>query len=194
MFDVDALIVGGDSQIGKALIARLHRDGREVVATTRKWPNTEGPLYYMLPFDLRWSTWLPAAQVTYFCTGINGFKPCEADPVEAYRINVSLLCNAMHRVARYGGRLVFLSSSAAETHPDTVYGRCKLEAEEAFLEVGGACYRFGPVAFPGRNVYPNAVYSPMNLSTLTDILAGCFVKWEPGVHSLYNRDWVPEAA
>ena len=35
---LDALIVGGDSQIGKALIARLRQDGREVVATTRRWP------------------------------------------------------------------------------------------------------------------------------------------------------------
>ena len=194
MFDVDALIVGGDSQIGKALFARLLRNGKETVATTRKWPNPAGILPNMLPFDLRWHTWLPAAEVTYFCTGINGFKPCEADPVEAHRINVTLLCDTAGRIAAYGGRVVFLSSSAAETHPDTVYGKCKLAAEEFFVALGGACYRFGPVAFPGRNVYPNAVYSPMNLSTLTDILAGCFVKWEPGIHSLYNRDWVPEAA
>jgi nucleoside-diphosphate-sugar epimerase len=185
---LDALIVGGDSQIGKALIARLMDDHRTVVATTRKYPPAAGR--NVIPFDLRWPTYLPRADVTFFCTGINGFKPCEADPEEARRINVTLLTAAARRVADMGSKLVFLSSSAAETHPDTVYGTCKRDAEKVFLELGGACFRFGPVAFPGRHVYPNEVYSPINLSTLTDLLAGV-KRFEPGLHSIYNRDWKP---
>jgi len=189
---LDALIVGGDSQIGKALIARLKQDGRRVAATTRRWPFSG---WRLIPFDLRWRwSYLPRAQITFFCTGINGFKPCEADPEKARRINVTLLTAAARRVAAKGHLIVFLSSSAAETHPDTVYGTCKRDAEKVFLELGGACFRFGPVAFPGRNVYPNEVYSPINLSTLTDLLAGCFVRWKPGLRCIYNRDWVPEAA
>ncbi len=184
------MIIGGDSQIGKALANRLAIDGRDVLATTRKWPPTPG----LLPFDLRHDTWLPRAAVTYFCTGINGFKPCEADPDEARRINVTLLCRAADRVAKNLGGLVYLSSSAAETHPDTVYGRCKREAETHFLQLGAACYRFGPVAFPGRNVYPNDTYSPINLSTLTDMLARVFDHWEPGLHRITNRQWKPEEA
>src|SRR5712672_3634310 len=189
---LDALIVGGDSQIGNALIARLMRDEREVLATTRKWPDRCGT--HLIPFDLRWPTYLPRARFTFFCTGINGFKPCEADPEEARRINVTFLTETATRLydRLLFPRLVFLSSSAAETHPDTVYGTCKRDAEKVFLELGGACFRFGPVAFPGRNVYPNEVYSPINLSTLTDLLAGCFERWEPGLHCIYNRDWVPE--
>lgn len=196
----DALIVGGDSQIGKALIARLRQDARQVVATTRKYPPEASRMESwrfaegVVPFDLRWPTFLPRARITFFCTGINGFKPCDADPEEARRINVTLLAAAAMRVADMGSRPVFLSSSAAETHPDTVYGTCKRDAEKAFLELGGACFRFGPVAFPGRNVYPNEVYSPINLSTLTDLLAGCFERFEPGLHCIYNRDWTPEAA
>jgi dTDP-4-dehydrorhamnose reductase len=197
---LDALIVGGDSQIGKALIKRLRQDARSVVATTRKWPPQTvadwAPMENYIPFDLRWPTYLPEARVTFFCTGINGFKPCEADPEEARRINVTLLTATARKIhfKAYNDddKLVFLSSSAAETHPDTVYGQCKLDAEKAFLELGGACFRFGPVAFPGRNVYPNDVYSPINLSTLTDLLAGCFGYFEPGLHSIYNRDWKPE--
>jgi hypothetical protein len=130
--------------------------------------------------------------VTYFCTGINGFKPCEDNPAEAQRINVTLLCRTADRVVKNLGRLVYLSSSAAETHPDTVYGRCKREAETHFLQLGAACYRFGPVAFPGRNVYPNETYSPINLSTLTDILARVFDHLEPGLHRITNRGWKPE--
>src|SRR5882762_7639374 len=139
---LDALIVGGDSQIGKALIMRLMRDEREVLATTRKWPDRCGT--HLIPFDLRWPTYLPRARFTFFCTGINGFKPCEADPEEARRINVTLLTAAARQVIGFGARtrLVFLSSSAAETHPDTVYGTCKQDAEKVFLELGGACFRF----------------------------------------------------
>jgi nucleoside-diphosphate-sugar epimerase len=195
---LDALIVGGDSQIGKALWARLRQDARWVVATTRKRPPADG----MLPFDLRFQSWLPVTRLAFFCTGINGFKPCEDDPEEARRINVTLLTRTARRLhdRLAPPRLVFLSSSAAETHPDTVYGKCKLDAERVFLELGGACYRFGPVALaggmalsrPGQKVYPNEVYSPINLSTLTDLLAGCFERWEPGLHCIYNRDWVPD--
>lgn len=197
---LDALIVGGDSQIGKALIERLKRDGKSVVATTRKYPPEPSRLESwhlrenVIPFDLRWPTYLPWARKAFFCTGINGFKPCEADPDEARRINVTLLTETARAVAERRMEVVFLSSSAAQTHPDTVYGRCKLDAEKAFLDLDGTCFRFGPVAFPGRNVYPNEVYSPINLSTLTDLLAGCFDRWEPGLHCIYNRDWVKEEA
>lgn len=155
------------------------------MATTRKWPPATG----MLPFDLRYESWLPKARITFFCTGINGFKPCEADPAEARRINVTLLGLAAERVREMGSDVVLLSSSAAETHPDTVYGTCKRDAEKIFLRLGGACFRFGPVAFPGRNVYPNEVYSPINLPTLTGLLAQCFEHWEPGLHHIYNRTW-----
>jgi nucleoside-diphosphate-sugar epimerase len=188
---LDALIVGGDSQIGKALIARLRQDERTVMATTRKPPSPVP--YELFPFDLRFPIQLPHAAITFFCTGINGFKPCEADPEEARRINVTLLTAAARQVAADGSKVVLLSSSAAETHPDTVYGTCKRDAEKVFLELSGACFRFGPVAFPGRNVYPNDVYSPINLSTLTDLLGACFTHWEPGLHCVYNRDWVKAA-
>jgi nucleoside-diphosphate-sugar epimerase len=186
---LDALIVGGDSQIGKALIARLKQDDWKVVATTRKYP----PLVEedIIPFDLRWPTFLPRVRIAFFCTGINGFKPCDANPQEARLINVTLLTAAARKVAAHGARVVFLSSSASETHPDTVYGKCKRDAEKVFLELGGTCFRFGPVAFPGRHVYPNEVYSPINLPTLTDLLAGCLERWEPGLYSIYNRDWTP---
>src|SRR5260370_637804 len=125
---LDALIVGGDSQIGKALVERLKQDDREVVATTRKWPPPAmdiGKDFWLaaeglIPFDLRWQTYLPSARFAFFCTGINGFKACEADPEEARRINVTLLTAAARYVDRRGSHPVFLSSSAAETHPDTV--------------------------------------------------------------------------
>ncbi len=189
----DALIVGGDGQIGRSLAMHFAKFGRDCIATTKRWPVTDAFLKLRtLPFDLEYPSYLPEAEVTFFCTGINGFKPCEADPVLARRVNVDCLLQTATIVSYFGGRMVYLSSSAAETHPDTVYGQCKLAAEAGFLRMGAAVYRFGPVAFPGREVYANDTYSPMNLSTLCDILANCLNHWDGGLHRLTNRDWVSE--
>lgn len=185
---LDALMIGGDGKIGQALVERLRTGGRSVVATTRKWPPAPG----MLAFDLRYRSWLPLARITFLCTGINGFKPCDADPETARLVNTTLLVDAARYCTNVGSRIVYLSSSAAETHPDTVYGTTKREAEHGILPLGAAVYRFGPVAFPGRHVFPNEIYSPMNLSTLTATLANLFDEWDPGLHCLYNRDWQPE--
>lgn len=185
---IDALMIGGDGKIGQALVERLRKDGRSVVATTRKWPPAEG----MLPFNLDHDSWLPTAKLTFLCTGINGFKPCEADPDLARWVNTTRLIHVARRCTEMGSKIVYLSSSAAETHPDTVYGTTKRWAENGMKHLNAAIYRFGPVAFPGRDVYPNETYSPMNLSTLIGKLAGLFDEWDPGLHCLYNRDWKPE--
>jgi len=190
---LDALIIGGDGKIGQALKTRLISDKKSVVSTTRRWPPYGRDLdTTFIPFDLRYPTFLPKASITYLTTGINGFRPCDADPVEAKRINTTLLVEAARYCFKKGSLIVYLSSSAAETHPDTVYGTTKREAEEGMKYLNPAIYRFGPVAFPGREVWPNPTYHPMNLSTLVNALANLFNKWESGLHCLYNKDWKPE--
>ena len=185
----DALIISGDSKVGVVLREKIAATGRSVIATTRRLPYAAG----MLPFDLRYDSWLPVPEVAYFATGITGFKPCEVDPAETHRINVVLQVRAAKRLWSAGCRkFVFLSSAAAETHPETIYGISKINAEREFMLLGAACYRFGPIAFPWKHVFPNEVYSPINLSTLSEILLGAFDSYEPGIHSVYNRDWVKE--
>ena len=185
----DALIISGDSKVGVVLRERLEATGRSVVATTRRLPYAAG----MLPFDLRYDSWLPIPEVAYFATGITGFKPCEVDPEETHRINAVLQVRAAKRLKEAGcKKLVFLSSAAAEMRPDTIYGISKINAEREFVRLGGVCYRTGPIAFPWKHVYPNEVYSPINLSTLSDLLLSVFDTWQPGIHSIYNRTWVKE--
>jgi dTDP-4-dehydrorhamnose reductase len=187
---LDAIIVGGDGQIGQALLKHLRLKNFEVVSTTRRWPPTEG----QIPFDLEYQCELPKAGTYFFSTGINGFKPCEDDENRAMLINVSYLLILAKRLYDRGARLVYLSSSAAETHPSTVYGTTKRLAEFKFMELGAAVYRFGPVAFPGRYVYPNEVYCPMNLDTLVEALSESLITFKPGLHRLTNRDWERDPA
>ncbi len=176
---LDALVISGDSYIGGLLVDRLRNEGYEVAATSRRSPPTGGTM----PFDLRWPSYLPHAKVTYFCTGINGFLPCELNADEAWRINVTCTLEAAQKRP---GKVVFLSSAAVESHPQTVYGKCKAAAEAGFLKFDGAAFRFGPVAFPGRNVYPNGEYQPITPIVLTGILTDCIPRWVPGIHRVLD--------
>jgi len=168
------LVISADSVIGLAICNALG-----AVGTTRREP-PDG----RLPFDLRNQIELPLARFTYFCSGINGFKKCEASPKAARYVNVE--CTLQHALeASYHGWVVLLSSCAAETHPDTVYGRLKLETEHGFLALGkrASIFRFGPVMFPGRKTYPNKEYHPIELEKLVSILT---TKFEPGLHRILN--------
>jgi nucleoside-diphosphate-sugar epimerase len=184
---LDTLIIGGDGVIGRALSDYLWRRdhdvrlGRgDVWATTRKRP-IEKPGY--IPFDLRWPCALPLAKRVIFCTGVNGFKACEEDPLSR-AVNVTFLLRTAEEIvgSSPATRLVYLSSSAAETHPETKYGTHKREAEFGILRLSGTVLRFGPVCIPGRHVYPNDVYTPISLETIKCLLSKSELR--PGLHRL----------
>jgi hypothetical protein len=89
-----------------------------------------------------------------------------------------------------GGKLILLSSCAAETHPETVYGALKLEAEKEILRLGGCALRFGPVAFAGRDVYPNKQYQPIELSDINRIVLSLCADHRPGLHRITEpKEW-----
>jgi dTDP-4-dehydrorhamnose reductase len=180
---IDHLVVGGDSAIGAVLAERLN-----AISTTRRNP-ANGKLF----FDLRDPLWwpLPEAGVTYFCAGINGFKACETNP-DAWSINVVGTVQAAARQVENGGKVVFLSSAAAETHPDTIYGGFKLATEIGFRKLGGASsiFRFGAVMRPDRVTYPNGEYQPIDVEDLVDELTGPFVA---GLHRLLSARREPAA-
>lgn len=172
---IENLVVSVDSMIGAAICEKLG-----AIGTTRRKP-TLG----RLPYDLKDGEFLPIASRTFFCSGINGFKACEADPEMARKVNVDGVANAAQMQAALGGVVVLLSSCAAETHPDTVYGRLKLETEQRFLKFGNraSIYRFGPVMRPDRETYPNHDYNPISLETLIGHVTGDFA---PGLHRITN--------
>ena len=176
---IDCLVVSRDSQIGAQIIKRLNG-----VGTTRR---DHGDKLY---FDLRGHAPLPPAKLTFFCSGINGFKQCAADPMAAYNVNVEGTVRAANWQVEQGGRVVLLSSCAAETHPYTVYGAYKLQTEKGFLEFGdrASIFRFGPVKFPGRVVYSNHDYHPIEVD---DLITAVTHQFMPGLHAVYNT---PKAA
>lgn len=172
---IDALVVSGDSKIGAAIHQRL-----ACPATTRH--GAKGFAYY---FDLRGAVALPEAKVTYFCFGINGFKKCAADVEEAWNVNVAGTVRAAREQVRCGHRVVLLSSCAAETHPETVYGDFKFLTECRFLDFGdkASVFRFGPVQFPGRECYPNGAFQPITVDEVVDFVTAPFV---PGLHRVFT--------
>jgi nucleoside-diphosphate-sugar epimerase len=172
---IEHLVISGDSAIGAVLAKRL-----DALTTTRRSPNQGGKFY----LDLRNPGWLPEAGITYFCSGVNGFKACAEDP-DAWDINVTGTVKVAARQVQSGGKVVLLSSCAAETHPDTIYGGYKIATEIGFRQFGdrASIFRFGPVKFPGRNTYPNGEYQPIEIDALIDRLTAPFV---PGLHRVLS--------
>ncbi len=127
-----ALIISADSEVGQELHKELSLRSFRHTATSRKADTI------WIPFDLRTPTELPFAQVTYFASGITGFKACSDEPDMARLINVTNTVLAAAAQVEKNGRVILLSSCAAETHPDTTYGTLKLEAEREFLAQAAA--------------------------------------------------------
>jgi nucleoside-diphosphate-sugar epimerase len=185
---IDALVIGADGLIGSALIVELQLSKYEVAGTTRREP----PARDLISFDLRWPSYLPHAQVTYICAGITGFRNCTDDP-DAEAANVMGPITIAKMVLRRQGYVVFLSSSAAETHPETAYGRMKLDAEREILDHCGdyaACFRFGPVMAGTRNAFRDGEYTPITITNLTQELLAPMLTWIPGVHRVTSPNRV----
>lgn len=167
-------MVGADSAIGSALCKRLG-----AVGTTRRLP-----LWGHILFDLCRPAPLPPARITYFCGAITKFRACDENPELAHQINVEGTVRVARDQVDKGGRVVLLSSCAAETHPDTVYGSLKLETEAAFTKLGGSIFRFGPVMTPGRHCYPCMDYNPI---TVDELLVHLTAPFTPGIHRILNQ-------
>lgn len=177
-------MISADSQIGQAMLAALSERGYEHTATSRRIDSKWHPFNLLNPWGR-----LPIASVTYLGSGINGFADCAADVLKSWHINVDGNRRAATQQVNRGGRVVFLSSCAVETHPHTVYGALKRHTEEVMATYGdqAAWYRFGPVMFPGRNCYPNQAYHPISLDDLCAVLIDAIDYWRPGLHRVHNE-------
>lgn len=177
------MVIGADSYIGSGLIAYLRDESHQVCGTTRRNP----PGGYA-SLDLSKPYALPLAEITFFCAGITSFKQCDSDPEYARVINVASPKCLAANLAERGGKVVMLSSSAVETHPDSTYGKLKRQSEGDFLTLGqcAAVVRFGPVMKPGRAVYADAQYNPVSLSGIVSKLGMLCSHWSPGVHRILS--------
>ena len=140
---MDALVVGGDSMIGKKLASYIG-----AASTTRR--GKDG-LFYDL--GLSKPETLPNAKVIYLVASMTRFRDCEISP-DAYAVNV----DAQVAIAAYHSKahIVYLSSEAAEWANQTAYGAQKRACELSLLAVCG--YSRLCVVRP-RKVLPEAVDS-----------------------------------
>ena len=143
------VVAGATGTIGRALTARLHEQGRQVIGISR---TASAPGHVRLDLTSSSSSWprWPATDVTFVCIGAGGLEACERDPAGTRRVNVDAVA-ALARHATAAGSSVVLVSSAHvfdgtkpvahatdPRQPQTAYGRQKEEAELAVLEQRGA--------------------------------------------------------
>ena len=140
------LVIGGDSQVGAALAARLRDDGHEVTGTTRRAGAAAGSLVHL---DLRepQTAELGGKQfdVVVICAAMTAMAACEEQPDECRKVNVDGPIALIDHFAQQGAFVVFLSSDGvfsgerpfyeadAERAPQNAYGRTKA-AVEAHIE------------------------------------------------------------
>jgi dTDP-4-dehydrorhamnose reductase len=158
------LIVGGESQIGRALSARLRTLGAHVVVTTRKEKcANENALRLDLAEPV--SDWpLPnKTDCAVFCAAVGNMETCQMHPEATRRVNVVHTTELAKRLASAGAFCVLLSTNMVfdgnkplvspeePPLPSVEYGRQKAEAEQIFLDLGahGAVVRLTKVLMPG---------------------------------------------
>ena len=141
------LIIGGDSLIGSRLKAELIRQGREVVATSRKPEAGESSLFLDLgrPDDFQIPGGFDYAFVLAAATGVTD---CQGNQAAAF-INTTALPRLMRRLVAQGLTVNFASThtvfdgqtpapdETAEPSPANDYARHKVEGERALFKAAG---------------------------------------------------------
>lgn len=159
------LVVGKESSLGAALIARLAARGDQVSATTRR---RDGDGLYLDLADSP-ATWqLPVGLTTaYVCAGITSIQDCETRSEETARINVQGPVELCRRLARSGVFSVVFSSNLVfdgelprartddPVRPQCVYGRQKAALECALRQEGLPCaiVRLTKVLDPAQSLF-----------------------------------------
>lgn len=139
-----AVVIGGSGQIGGWLLRVLEERGHETVGTfaTKPFPG----LVHLDAADLAGaSAWLREQRpdVVFYPAGFTWVDQCERDPALARSANVDQPLNLARTSSDIGARFVYFSTDyvfdgaagpydeSARPNPLSVYGRAKLEAEQA---------------------------------------------------------------
>lgn len=127
------LIIGGDGFIGSALRKRIRGHSNQVgglVSTSRRYKDHLGGILFDLRAPIQM---LPDASIVYLVAGIAGFRGCEQPG--AYEVNVDGNLRVAHRFK--DAFVVFLSSEAVMSCPNTALGRMKSLTEIGLLSIMG---------------------------------------------------------
>lgn len=136
-------VSGAGGFVGSRIVAALRAKGHDVIALSR------APVAGLehLAFDLQGA--IPSAEqfrrhgVTALVHAAWDFSPRNLE--EARRINVAPSARLAREAAAAGVSLIAISTMSAFDGSRSVYGRSKLEMEQAFLEQGGLVLRPGLV-------------------------------------------------
>jgi dTDP-4-dehydrorhamnose reductase len=139
------LIVGGDSEIGDAVIRMAALRGLPVLGTTRRQERVGEACIY-LDIEVLDEEWQPPEGVTAacICAAVARLAACANDPEASARVNVTGALLIAKRLTMAGIYTLFLSSDKvfdgsrphmpadAPLSPVSVYGQLKAETERVF--------------------------------------------------------------
>lgn len=149
-----ALVIGGDSNLGRALCGALLARGHEVRRTTRRrwgedpsWVHCD--LRFPSDFEHLWTDAGPEKQVIYIMAAITGIMRAETDP-DAWEVNAEAPLLIAQQARAAGHHVVFISSGTVERAQHTALARQKAYADQAVLMLGGCVVRPLPHVAPSE--------------------------------------------
>jgi len=144
------LIVGGDGEIGAALVAALRARGDTVIPTSRRANRSDDHIHLdlaMAPDSWHWPTDI---QTAIICAAMTSIEACEQAPELSEAVNVTAPTALVERLSSDGVRCLVLSTSMVydgrTSHPPvdhasspmTIYGRQKAKLEKNISAMGEA--------------------------------------------------------
>lgn len=145
-----ALVVGGDSVVGRALLRHLEDRGHRPVATTRREQRVgERRIHVDLESPDSWDG-LPEVDSAILCAAVTGEAAHRRDPRRARLVNEVETVRLARTLADRGTFVVFLSSNAifdgeaarvapgTRPNPRTAYGRSKARTEQRLRDAVGS--------------------------------------------------------
>jgi dTDP-4-dehydrorhamnose reductase len=136
------LVVGGDSQVGKYLVAMLKTREFDVVFTSRREQKLESPnLFFDLESDDDIEFTIPF-DFAIICVGITSVSKCETDTSKSEQLNVIATTKLIDKLVELKVFIIYLSSNlvfsgkkafySIHDTPDPIsnYGKFKLKIEK----------------------------------------------------------------
>lgn len=136
---INALVVGGDSKLGRALCERLSARGHDVVRTSRRLVSSAPGWVYLDMLDPK----LPHSDkmvTVYIMAAITGVVPAESHP-DAWRVNAEAPVAIALAASKHGWRTVFMSSGTVERAQHTASAAQKRYVEAIVHALGGCVVR-----------------------------------------------------
>lgn len=143
------IIIGADSNIGKALYKAHKEANLEVIGTNR---NEESEHLYLNLEENVNSFNLPSSiDAAYICAAITGNKACENDIAKSNLVNVTNTINLCKKLLKLNIHIVFLSSDLADDKEST-YGKQKSEVERFLRKKNATIVRLSKVSYSSKDI------------------------------------------